>query len=184
MKHDKPTITMHILPVSAIKPDLLDIDLKNTALIVCSDDNNPFIKMFPYRLIIPFIDTTIKDRIGSITRRQAKELLDFWDNRPSDVTDLYICCTEGVSRSPAVAAAILRMSEKSDNPIWNNPYYSPNTLVYQTLCREAGVFAPSWYLWMLKTNSIFRYKISKARGNTGKYERWQIIEFQKSKGQK
>lgn len=171
----KPFI-IHILPIKAIRPDLLDIASQNAALIVCSDDSNRYLDIFQYRLIIPFADINFQNGTNAITSIQAKRIVSFGQSLPNAVTDLYICCTEGISRSPAVAAAFLRMSGRGDKVIWNNPYYSPNSLVYQTICSEAGLFAPEWYVWILKTSNAHRYKMSRKRGNTGSYERWQIIE--------
>lgn len=168
-------LAIHILPVSAVKPDILDTKPQNTALIVCSEEACLFTNLFSESLIIPFADTRDKHGLGSITSDQAKNIVAFAKKIHFSVTDLYICCSEGVSRSPAVAAVLLRMSGRSDKAVWNNPFYSPNPLVYQIICHEAGVFAPTWYVWLLKNKNAFIYKLSKARGNTGKYERWQII---------
>lgn len=49
---------------------------------------------------------------------------------------LYICCDSGVSRSSAIAAAILRKFKENENLIWKNYNYQPNILVYKTLCDE------------------------------------------------
>lgn len=171
----KPFI-IHILPIKTIRPDLLDIAPQNAALIVCSDDSNRYLDIFQYRLVIPFADINSKNGANAITSANAKSIIDFVLSLPKTVTDLYICCTEGISRSPAVAAAFLRMSGREDRVIWNNPYYLPNPLVYKTICREAGLFAPEWYVWILKKRSALGYKFSRKRGNTGNYERWQIIE--------
>lgn len=177
MIHQRLTaFTIHILPVTAIKPDLLDIDPQNAALIVCSDDKNHFMNMFPHKLIIPFADTIEIRGANAISPSQARVIISFLKSLPAEVTDLYICCSEGLSRSPAVAAAVLKMSARSDMVIWNNPYYSPNKLVYQTICHEAGIFAPNLYVRILKTRNNISFKKSKKAGNTGKYERWQIIE--------
>lgn len=131
---------------------------------------------FSHRLISPFADTNEIRDTNAISSSQAGAIICFLKSLPAEVTDQYICCSEGMSRSPAVAAAVLKMSARSDMVIWNNPYYSPNMLVYKTICHEAGIFAPTWYVRILKTRNNISFKKSKRAGNAGKYERWQINE--------
>lgn len=170
----KPFI-IHILPIKAIRPGLLDIAPQNAALIVCSDDSNRHLDIFQYRLVIPFADINFQNGTNAITSIQAKSIVSFGQSLPNTVTDLYICCTEGISRSSAVAAAFLRMSGRGDKVIWNNPYYSPNSLVYQTVCKQAGIFVPDWYVHYLETRNRKAYKKAVKCGDTHGYEKWQII---------
>ena len=79
-------------------------------------------------------------------------------------------------RTEAVAAAVLRMSGRSDKPVWENPFYVPNRLVYQVICKEFGLFAPDWYIKKLVDLNRQCYLNAAKQGNSGKYERWQIIE--------
>ena len=86
---------------------------------------------------------------GTSEVNRHRHIIRFLRQLPKSVTDLYVCCSKGGSRSPAVAAAVLRMSGRSDKAVWDNPYYVPNWLVYQSLVKNGGV---------------------------SEYERWQIIE--------
>ena len=52
---------------------------------------------------------------------------------------LYCCCDAGESRSPAVAAAVLRYWGRDDLPIWSDPHYHPNMLVFEKLMTALGM---------------------------------------------
>ena len=49
------------------------------------------------------------------------------------VNTLYCCCDAGESRSPAVAAAVMRFFGADDLPVWRDPHYHPNMLVFAML---------------------------------------------------
>lgn len=66
-----------------------------------------------------------------ITPEQALAIRDFVLSLDADVELLIIHCTEGVSRSTAVAAAVLDALGGDSAWIWNAPYYRPNPLVYR-----------------------------------------------------
>ena len=125
---------------------------------------------------MPFADVEVKNAFNAINGAHARAIIRFLRNLPDEVTDLYIFCSKGGSRSPAVAAAVLRMSGRSDRPVWENPFYVPNSLVYQTICHEFGLFAPDWYVKRLVELNRQCYLDSVKNGNAGKYERWQTIE--------
>ena len=169
--------TIHILAIPAINHDIIDQPAERTALIVCTPRSNKSINLFSPKntLIMPFSDVEVKGASGAINQSHARIIIKFLRKLPHEVTDLYICCSKGASRSPAVAAAVLRMSGRSDKVIWNNPYYAPNTLVYQTICREFGLFTPTFYVEYLRKRNSEKYKESVKNGHTSGYERWQII---------
>ena len=150
--------------------------LATTAIILCSDEKNCYSEQKPNMLVVSFSDTTSRNHVNAITSEQAREILSFVSNLSANIHDLYISCDAGQSRSPAVAATILRMSGRSDIPVWENPYYVPNWFVYQTICCECGLFAPDWYVQQLVEINRQSYKSSVKNGNTGNYEPWQIIE--------
>lgn len=66
-----------------------------------------------------------------ITPEQALAIRDFVLSLDADVELLIIHCTEGVSRSAAVAAAVLDALGGDSAWIWNDPHYRPNPLVYR-----------------------------------------------------
>ena len=102
-------------------------------------------------------------------------IIKFINRLPDEVTDLYICCSKGQSRSAAVAAAILRMSGRSDDPVWLNPFYDPNTLVYYRLCKQAGIPITPEEVQLRKEQNEKAY-LELQEGKPTKYERWQIID--------
>ena len=105
----------------------------------------------------------------------ARVIIKFVRRLPKTVTDIYVCCSKGGSRSAAVAAALLRMSGRSDAPVWDNPYYVPNTLVYYRLCREFGLPVTRLSVWLKNRRNQRAYR-KLQRGEPCKYERWQIID--------
>lgn len=170
--------TIHILAIPAINPDIMDLPAEKTALIACTPRSNKFLNLFPpgNTLIMPFADVEIKGASGAIDHTHARIIIKFLSRLPREVTDLYICCSKGASRSPALAAAVLRMSGRNDKVIWDNPFYSPNTLVYQTICREFGLFAPTLYVKYLQKRNSGKYQEAVKNGHSSGFERWQIIE--------
>ncbi len=172
----KPYI-IHILPIAAIRSDIFDLPMKQNAVISCADSSNRFLDSGEvlYKLILPFPDVDNKRIAGAFDSSHAKTIRQFLYSLPETVTDLYICCSEGVSRSTALAAAFLKASKRTDRKVWNNPFYTPNSLVYKRMCNELGVFMPKIVVSLKKSVNRIKYKIAKRKGNSGKHERWEII---------
>lgn len=72
----------------------------------------------------------------SFSRADATAFAEFIKNVKADV--LYCCCDAGESRSPAVAAAVMRYFGLNDLPVWKNPHYHPNMLVFEMLADALG----------------------------------------------
>ena len=178
MRRQIKKYTIHILAIPAITPEVFDIPIRKCAIIACTNRDNKHLKLFPpkQRCIMPFADLEIPGDYRSINRAHARAIIRFLRQLPRGVTDLYVCCSKGGSRSPAVAAAVLRMSGRSDKVVWDNPYYVPNWLVYQTICREFGLFTPHCYVNYLVKRNRRAYQTLVKNGGVSKYERWQIIE--------
>ena len=119
-------------------------DHQHCAAILCSADFRQITRQIPFRYFIrlKFQDTNDPTDGNSFSSAQAKELTGFLSGLPAGITDLYIACDAGCSRSPAIAAALLRASHRSDMLIWKNPRYYPNPLVYKTLCDAYRLFTP------------------------------------------
>ncbi|MBR6861277.1 MAG: hypothetical protein IKM73_08150 [Acidaminococcaceae bacterium] len=168
---------IHILGINAVNPDAFDLSLEQTALISCTDRSNRFLASgsIENSLIIPFMDVEDSSIPGSFNAAHARVIHRFLQELPECVTDLYVCCSKGGSRSAALAAALLKASGRSDNAVWMNPFYVPNKLVYSVMCRELGIVMPGMFVrWKSFTNER-QFKKAKRRGNAGKYERWQIM---------
>lgn len=70
---------------------------------------------------------------NTITMYDAIQIKHFVDDNINKVDTIYVNCDGGVSRSSAVAAALLKYMGLDDSKIWKNGKYSPNRLVYETL---------------------------------------------------
>ena len=121
-----------------------------------------------------FPDVTDGRRAGAFDRAHAEQILCFVRGLSAQVSDVYVCCEQGYSRSPAVAAALLRMTGRSDRDVWRNPYYQPNPLVYRRLCRASGLFTPR--LAVRHKTRVNKRAYQRAQsGKPHPYERWQLL---------
>lgn len=113
--------TIHILAIPAITPEVFDVPIRKCAIIACTNRDNKYLKLFTpkQRCIMPFADLEIPNDYRSINGAHARAIIRFLRQLPKSVTDLYVCCSKGGSKSPAVAAAVLRMSGRSDKVVWN-----------------------------------------------------------------
>ena len=168
---------IHILPVPAIEADAFELPMEKNALISCTERTNRFLSGddISYKLILPFPDVETADYPGAFNGAHAREIIKFIRNLPDCVTELYVCCSKGGSRSTALAAAILKASGRKDSDVWKNPFYVPNKLVYKRMCNELGFFMPEIAVRLKSIDNERQYKKAQERGNAGKYERWQIL---------
>ena len=74
----------------------------------------------------------------SFSREDAVAFADFLAAQETPIDTLYCCCDAGESRSPAVAAAVMRYLGMDDMEIWQNPRYHPNMLVFVMLTDALG----------------------------------------------
>lgn len=167
---------VHILALAAVKADLFDYPLEKNAVIVVTNRDNRFLSEghISNLLTLPFPDYEDKETEGAFNRAHARAIIRFLDELPDTVTDVYVCCSKGGSRSAAIAAALLRMSGRSDRDVWQNPYYVPNTLVYYRLCKEFGLFVTEHSVARRRKQNEKAFRDAKA-GNPCKYERWQVL---------
>lgn len=150
---------------------------ERNAVIICTGRTNSYIDNYikKNKLVLNFPDYEDPGLFGSFNGAHARVIIRFVRSLPKTVTDVYVCCSKGGSRSAAVAAALLRMSGRNDASVWDNPYYVPNKLVYYRLCREYGLFVTRLSVW-IKTGRNHRAYRRLQQGEPCKYERWQIIE--------
>lgn len=98
-------------------------------------------------LELAFEDETDETSDGDnlITKNQAEQILNFSYDHIDEILNrhntFYVTCEGGVSRSPAIAAAIITcLAEGYDDWfIFNNPKYCPNRYVYETILKAGGV---------------------------------------------
>lgn len=168
--------TIHILSVTVIDGETFDLPPGQNAIIVCSDYKNDYVyQCLPENiLVMDFPDVEDKNYPGAFNSAHARKIIGFISALSEQVTDIYVCCSEGASRSPAIAAAILRMSGRSDKAVWCNPYYKPNALVYSRLCHECGLPVTAFSV-KLRTIINRRAFEKEKNGRKSRYERWQIL---------
>jgi predicted protein tyrosine phosphatase len=82
-------------------------------------------------LRLVFEDTTEPETPGSFNTSLATQILDFVEQVWDKVEVFLIHCEVGLSRSPAVAAALSRIYYNDDGPLFEMDF--PNRLVYQLL---------------------------------------------------
>ena len=83
----------------------------------------------------PADTTPLRKSLKLFTAEQAAEVKRFVE-RHTEVGCVVCHCEGGVSRSPAVAAAICRSLGGDDAPFFRD--YQPNRYVYDLLCRRLG----------------------------------------------
>lgn len=95
-------------------------------------------------LQLAFMDVSNPTRISEVmTHGQAEQILDFVDSMWDRVETFLIHCEGGLSRSPAVGAAIAytRLGRGWDQYFFDN--YTPNMLVYWTILR--AYYGHGWW---------------------------------------
>ena len=171
---------IHIYPIKGLTEDMLD-QYEFPALIICSSRVSRLVKaLFADDFCaVSFLDTIDVNDEGAMQPQHADTILSFLyslDSSTKKVTDLFICCDGGDSRSPAIAAAILRLLGKDDRAVWENPFYTPNILVYYRMCRASGI-SVSWEE-VLKLRQLNEEAYRKAQMNNGQtcHKRWEVLE--------
>ena len=128
-----------IVNVSSIKKARAELKETNTddvKLILASSYNGNIENVKEKnKLILQFDDVTTIGN-NSFNKNIAGKINRFVKKVDFNKDKLYICCDSGVSRSSAIAAAILRKYKKNEDVIWKNYNYQPNILVYKVLCDE------------------------------------------------
>ena len=169
--------TVHPMGTYALRCAVVDLPTEQNALIICCNRQNQFAfpPCFSQVLEIVFPDLEDERLPGAFNGAYARKIIRFITDLPDTVTDVYVCCAKGGSRSTAVAAALLRASGRTDRDVWHNPFYVPNKLVYRVLCHEFGLKTNRFSTWVrvLINNRAFRK--AQKKGSAG-YERWQILE--------
>lgn len=122
--------------IKQAKEELKHADIANVKVIIASSyDGNVEYVEDKNKLVLHFDDITTTNH-NSINKDIAMQINSFVSNIDFKKEKLYVCCDSGVSRSSAIAAAILRKYNEDEDIIWKNYNYQPNILVYKTLCDE------------------------------------------------
>ena len=78
-----------------------------------------------------FADVNEETMWGAMTKAQAEAIHSFVTDVKDEIDVLHIHCFAGQSRSPAIAAAILRGLHMEDAWIWSDRQYRPNPLCFR-----------------------------------------------------
>ena len=172
--------TIHILAITAFNPKLyelpFDLPQERNAVIICTGRENEYFKNYEgNKLEVAFLDVEDPRVIGGFRYAHARAIIRFLELLPDEVTDLYVCCSKGQSRSAGVAAALIRMSGRDDDIVWKNPFYNPNSLAYYRLCKQAGLPVTPLEVQTKKRQNEKAY-LELQEGKPTKFERWQIID--------
>lgn len=88
-------------------------------------------------LQLSFKDIEFAGRDGGITDEDARKILEFVDRNADKVDTLLIHCEMGVSRSPAVGAAVYHVLTEGGDDSEFFQRFTPNRIVYRTILDEA-----------------------------------------------
>lgn len=123
------TIHFNISPIKG-----LDFIFDDCAYIICSmEDCNIG---GPNVLSVNFMDAN-ENHPYAFDLEDANAIIDFVNEAiERNISEFYICCDAGESRSPAIAAALLEAYNQDSDYIWNDNAYHPNKYVYK-LMKEA-----------------------------------------------
>lgn len=127
---------INVLSIRQAKENLRDVDTKDIKMIVASSYDCSIDSIAnENKLILHFDDITTLNK-NSINSNIAKQINSFVRDIDFNKQILYVCCDSGVSRSSAIAAAILRKYNENEDIIWKDYRFKPNILVYKTVCDE------------------------------------------------
>ncbi len=103
-----------------------------SAAIMLSSYPAPKVGLGERSLFLSVDDVVNPIRKGAFNAEHAQQVVDFI-NAAQPISTLYVCCDGGISRSAALASALLYADEGADDFIWRDPKYHPNTLVYEIM---------------------------------------------------
>jgi predicted protein tyrosine phosphatase len=95
-------------------------------------ENLTFLNDFKFKklLILCYDDINCKSK-NSFNIKHAKKIKRFLKKCNNE--NLIICCDAGISRSPAVAGAILKYNGFDESIIFNDSKYNPNKYIFELL---------------------------------------------------
>lgn len=80
-----------------------------------------------------FFDDVEKNEPNHITVDDANKIIAFINKYKDSNVELIVHCGAGVSRSAGVCAAIMKIVNGNDFPIFDNPRFCPNMTCYRTI---------------------------------------------------
>lgn len=126
----KTNINYHIAPSYSIENDLFD-DCKY--IIVSSENRYDSLAEKENVCVLHFADTEVETRLDAFCADDLEVIIGFL--KDGEYENVFIACDEGQSRSPAIAAGLLKCTGNDDNYIWESDEYRPNVHVYKTILK-------------------------------------------------
>lgn len=123
-----PNKDFHITPIFAIEHDISEDCLY---IIISTEEKYNALTQKDNMLVVRFADTEDKNRYDAISECDVKAIVNFLES--TKAKSVFVACSEGVSRSAAAAAGLIRSSGGDDSYIWKSDEYRPNVLVYKTI---------------------------------------------------
>lgn len=172
----KISLRIHVLPIKGLSDEILE-DISTSAVIAISSVPERFRRVGFYNCcVLSFQDIENPNMKDAFSINHALLIKKFILELPINTRDLYICCDSGESRSPAIAAALLTVSNRSDERVWNNPFYKPNLLVYRVMCRVFGKIISEEELIAKKKQNEEALARTIRNGRVDNYKRWEIYD--------
>lgn len=130
-------MTIQICPIKRLYQILAEGAMGNCGAIIssASEIDAEKVRCIPY-VFRQYEDLDYACPGRSFSKTDAAVFADFVKNLEVEI--LYCCCDAGESRSPAVAAAVMRYFGLDDMQVWENPHYHPNLLVFAMLADALG----------------------------------------------
>ena len=168
-------LKIHISSIMALNETTFSENSGDYAVINCAERKNKILSAYPPLLLLQlsFADTTNENDPRCFSAEHGKKIKFFVESLPQTVSDLFIFCDAGESRSTAIAAAILLWIGRSDEPVWSNPFYHPNIFVFGRLCKTFGIEMTEEQIASKKRQSEDAFKNAMKNGTI--YERWEVI---------
>ena len=131
-------MTIQICPIKRLYQILAEGNTGNCGAIISSASEIEILRLQGITYVFrQYEDLDYECPGRSFSQTDAAVFADSVKDLEADV--LYCCCDAGESRSPAVAAAVMRYFGLDDMQVWRNPHYHPNMLVFEMLADAMGV---------------------------------------------
>lgn len=116
----------------------------DTSVIILSTSGEPrwkYVDMFFDSLVLNYDDVIDGADPYAYTDEMAARVATLVHSVEANisVTNLYVVCDYGESRSAGLAAAVIRYLGAEDLYLWDSAIYHPNPLVYRKTCAALGI---------------------------------------------
>lgn len=120
---------------------------------------------YPEECIFKILELHVADVLlprdpKSMDEDTALRIKEFADEIMDKADALIVCCSAGISRSPAVAAGIIRGNGGDDGYIWDDCRYSPNPLCYERVLAAYGIISKNTKELQEKSRMALHRKIT------------------------